>query len=366
MNFTDFLQLNLHFAAAAQTVTVRRLLAGPQRPGWSWGFESTVHFLRCHAPHGNRITAAQVRRLMDQIVPPLGNQVKMRPAIGLPVRGEWVTAGPVNDAQLALFLHGGGYVAGSPRTYRGLTTALARACGVRLLALDYRLAPEHPFPAALDDACAVYRWLLAHNMDPSRIVFIGDSAGGGLTIAALTRLRDAGLPLPRAAVLISPWLDLSLSCASIRTNCGVDYLNPELAAACARMYLSGLDAQTPLASPLYADLRGLPPLLIQTGSAELLCDEARTFAQRAQATGVNVTLEVWDEMIHDWHMLHWLEPQARAAIAQIGSYVKKALNPPTTPSDPPLATRQAPPAATGQLEPIGYPIVTLRKVGFHV
>ncbi|MEZ4661389.1 MAG: alpha/beta hydrolase [Caldilineaceae bacterium] len=351
MNFTDFLQLNLQFAAAAQTVTMRRMLAGPQRPGWSWGFESIVHFLRSHAPRGNRITAAQVRRLMEQIVlPPLGNDVAIRPAVGLPAKAEWVTAGPVEDAQLALFLHGGGYVAGSLYSYRGLTTTLARACGVRLLALDYRLAPEYPFPAALDDACAVYRWLLAHNMDPSQIVFIGDSAGGGLAIAALTRLRDAGLPLPRAAVCLSPWLDLNLSCASIRANSGVDYLNPELVAACARMYLSGVDPKTPLASPLYAELRDLPPVLIQVGSAELFCDEAREFAQRAQAVNVDVTLNVWDDMIHDWHMLYWLEPQARAAVAQIGAYVKNALNLAITNLNSQPATRNPPPATTRQLE----------------
>ena len=327
MNFSDFLQLNFRFAVTAQAVTIQRILSGPQRPGWSWTFESLIHFLRSQAPRGNRITAAQVRQLMEQVVlPPLGHHVTIRPAAGAPVPGQWVTAGPVDDARLALFLHGGGYVAGSLRSYRGLTTALAQACGVSLLALDYRLAPEHPFPAALEDVCDTYCWLLARNMNPEQIVLIGDSAGGGLAIAALIRLRDAGIPLPKAAVCLSPWLDLSLASPSIQANNGVDYLNPDLVAACADLYLSGLDPHTPLASPLYADLHNLPPLLIQVGSAELFCDEAREFAQHAQAANVDVTLEVWDEMIHDWHMLHWLEPQARAAIAQIGAYVQKALH----------------------------------------
>lgn len=325
MNVTDLIELNLHFVAAAQIVSARRFLHGPRRPGWSWLFESTIQLLRNNAPKGSQITAAQVRALMEHVVHlPLGAHVAIQPALELPVPGEWVTAGPVKEEQLVLFLHGGGYVSGSPRSYRSLTAAIAQACGMRVLALDYRLAPEHPFPAALEDVCQVYQWLLAHKIQPQNIVVVGDSAGGGLAIAALTHLHDMGVPMPSAAVCISPWLDLSMSCDSIRLNNEFDYLNPNLVAACARMYLSGLDPTTPLASPLYAKLHGLPPLLIQVGSAELFCDEARNFAQAAREANVDVQLEVWEEMVHDWHMLHWLEPKAQAAIAKIGAYVKAA------------------------------------------
>jgi acetyl esterase/lipase len=238
---------------------------------------------------------------------------------GIPV--EFVTPHRPRDGVI-LFLHGGGYVSGSPVTHRTLVAEIARAARCRVVAPDYRLAPEAPYPAALKDAWAIYWWLLDQGVPPSRIVVMGDSAGGGLTIALLLALRDAGLPLPAGAAGLSPWLDLTLSGATMQTNAPTDYINQNVLSACARMYLDGRPAEaTPLASPLHADLHGLPPLLLQAGTAEMLLDDSIRFAARAEAAGVPVTLEQWDDMIHVWHFFYSITPAARQAIDHIADFV---------------------------------------------
>ena len=240
---------------------------------------------------------------------------------------EWIRpAGARGDAAL-LYLHGGGYVIGSPRSHRHLAEALARSAGIACLLPDYRLAPEHSFPAALDDALTAYRWLLEEKeIAPGRIAVAGDSAGGGLTVATLVAIREARLPSPGAGICISPWTDLTCSAASYQSKAAVDpMVNLPDITAMARDYLGATDPRTPLASPLFADLRGLPPLLIQVGSEEVLLDDASGLAERARAAGVEATLEVWEQMIHVWHwFLPWLD-EAHAAVEKIGGFVRSRL-----------------------------------------
>ena len=192
--------------------------------------------------------------------------------------------------------------------------------------MDYRLAPEHPFPAAVDDAVTAYRFAISAGHAPEAIALCGDSSGGGLALATLVALRDLGEPLPRTAICMSPWTDLTLSGASLQANRDADpMVSAATLALMADAYLGDVDRRSPTASPLFADLAGLPPLLVQVGSGELLLDDATRFAERAEAAGVDVTLEIWDDVFHVWHSFADLLPEARDAIARIGTYVDQRL-----------------------------------------
>ena len=240
------------------------------------------------------------------------------------VPAEWITAPNVLPERVVCYLHGGGYVIGSINTHREMISRLSRAASARVLIIDYRLAPENPFPAALDDSVAAYHWLLSVGVDPARLIIAGESAGGGLTVATLVALRDAGEPLPRAGVCLSPWVDLEQLGESVATKEGMDPLvDRDIGLTWAKAYLGGIDPRTPLASPLYADLTGLPPLLIQVGTAEILFDDSRRLADRARAAGVDVTLEPWDDMIHMWHFFAAILPEGQQAIDRIGEFVRE-------------------------------------------
>jgi phosphinothricin tripeptide acetyl hydrolase len=236
---------------------------------------------------------------------------------------EWLTPPQARADAVVLYLHGGGYVIGSPRSHRHLAAAIARAAGTRALLLDYRLAPEHPFPAAVDDAVAAYRWLLGQGIAPARIVVAGDSAGGGLTVATLLALRERGLPPAAGGVCISPWVDLTCSGATYATKAAADpIVTRDGVAMMARAYIGDGDAKAPLVSPLYADLRGLPPLLVQVGSDEVLLDDALGLGERARAADVDVTVEEWPAMIHVWHWFLPMLDEAQRAIDTIGGFVR--------------------------------------------
>lgn len=238
------------------------------------------------------------------------------------VNAEWISAPGATHDRVILYLHGGGYVVGSINTHRAMVSRIARASDARALAIDYRLAPEHPFPAAVDDTLAAYRWLLAQGYKPNRIVIAGDSAGGGLTIAALLAIRDAKMPMPAAAVLISPWTDLEGTGESIRARAARDVMvTQENLAQSARQYYGANDPKNPLVSPVHADFRGLPPMLIHVGDAEILLDDATRVAERAKAAGVKVDLEVWDDMPHVWHVFAKILPEGQHAIDKIGKFV---------------------------------------------
>lgn len=242
------------------------------------------------------------------------------------VAAEWTMTPEAEPARAVLFLHGGGYVSGSLDSHRHMIGQAGREAQSRTLSLAYRLAPEHPFPAALEDAIAGYHFLLSQGFDPKRIAVAGESAGGGLAIAMLVSLRDRGIPLPACTWCRSPWVDLEAIGGSMTANASVDPLIQkaylmELAAA----YLKGADPRTPFASPLYADLRGLPPMLIQVGSAETLLDDSVRLAGVAGAAGVRVTLEVWPDMIHAWHLFYPQLADGRRALAQVGAFIRSIL-----------------------------------------
>ena len=243
------------------------------------------------------------------------------------VAAEWTTTPEAEPSRAALFLHGGGYVSGSLDSHRHMIGQAGREAQTRTLSLAYRLAPEHPFPAALEDVIAGYHFLLSQGFDPKRIAVAGESAGGGLAIAMLVSLRDRGVPLPACTWCSSPWVDLEAIGGSMTAKDSVDppiqkaYLM-ELAAA----YLKGADPRTPLASPLYPDLRGLPPMLIQVGSAETLLDDSVRLAGAAGAADVRVRLEVWPDMIHAWHLFYPQLADGRRALAQVGAFIRSMLS----------------------------------------
>src|SRR5271168_4800921 len=238
------------------------------------------------------------------------------------VNAEWIAAPEAAADRVILYLHGGGYVLGSIHTHRAMISRIARASNGRALAIDYRLAPEHPFPAAVEDATAAYKWLLAQGYKPGKIVIAGDSAGGGLTIALLLAIRDGGLPMPAGAVPISPWTDLEGTGDSIGTRAAQDVMvTQDSLAASAKQYYGSHDPKDPLVSPVHANFRGLPPMLIHVGDAEILLDDATRVATRAKAAGVDVEIEVWDDMPHVWHVFAKILPEGQQAIDKIGKFV---------------------------------------------
>ena len=252
--------------------------------------------------------------------------VAIRPVMAGEVSGEWVVPPGASSRSVILYLHGGGWTLGWTNVHRRLVAHLCRAAGCRALAVDYRLAPEHPFPAALDDCVVAYRWLLRGGTAPRDVAIAGDSAGGNLTLTTLMSLRDAGEPLPAAAVCISPMTDLEGTGESFRTNDDVA-VTAEFALAMARHYAGGRDPKLPLLSPHHGDLRGLPPLLVQVGGDEILLSDAERLADQARAAGVEVRLEVWPGMWHVWHLLSPFVPEARQAVAAAGAFLRERLGP---------------------------------------
>ena len=226
------------------------------------------------------------------------------------VPAEWISAPESRDNRVILYLHGGGYLFGSVRTHRVMLAHMSRAAKARVLALDYRLAPELPFPAPVEDSAA------------DKLGIAGDSAGGGLSIAALVALRGGGEPMPAAGVCISPWADMESTGESMVTNAEADpSVSKERLLKIAQVYLAGKEPRAPLASPIHADLTGLPPLLIQVGGIEVLLDDSTLLKARANEAGVQVEMEVWDDMPHVWHHYAPILPEARQAIGKIGEFI---------------------------------------------
>ncbi|MBV8848272.1 MAG: alpha/beta hydrolase [Methylobacteriaceae bacterium] len=238
--------------------------------------------------------------------------------------GEWVEVPGISaDAPVMLYLHGGGYVVCSPRTHRPITGFFAHA-GFRVFCPDYRMAPENPFPTAVDDALSAYEGLLSRGVQPDDIVVAGDSAGGGLTMALLIALRDRNRPMPAAAALLSPWTDLALTGKSIRKNARRDaYLNEEGAAKSAELYLRGKDPRMPLASPLYDDLHNMPPVIIHVGGREILRDDSTRLAERIRAAGSEIVISIWPVVPHVWQIFNRILPEGRQSLAQIADFLHK-------------------------------------------
>jgi acetyl esterase/lipase len=252
---------------------------------------------------------------------PLG-KITCAPVSAGGVSAEWILPVGIAAERVVLYLHGGSYIAGSINSHRALAANIAVQAGARALVLDYRLAPEHPYPAALDDALAAYRWLQSEGVPTNEIYIIGDSAGGGLTAALLLALRDAGDPLPAAGILLSPLTDMTFSGETIKTKEKADLiLYFEKERQFAPLYLGRTDPRDPLVSPLFGNLHGLPPLLIQVGSDELLLSDSTCLAEKAKTAGADVTLEVWEGMQHVWHFAASFIPEGREAIKRIGEFV---------------------------------------------
>ena len=251
--------------------------------------------------------------------------LRREPVRAAGVRGEWVSPRRPRPGVL-LYVHGGGYVSCSAATHRPVVAALARAVGCRVLAVDYRVAPEAPFPAAHDDVVAAHRWLATEAAPGERIAVAGESAGGGLALALAVHARDAGWPAPACVVLLSPWTDLAGTGPSLRENDGrCAMFHTENIRAFADAYLAGAPADHPRASPLHADLRGLPPVLLQVGSTELLLDDARRVHARVRAAGGRSRLTVYDGAMHGWQLLAPLVPEARAALREAAAFVRTFL-----------------------------------------
>jgi acetyl esterase/lipase len=239
-----------------------------------------------------------------------------------PVRAEWIEPKGAQFHRVILYFHGGGYTMGSLDTHRNLVARIAKAAGARALVLNYRLAPEHPFPAPLEDALAAYRWLLMEGLEPGGIAFAGDQAGAGLALAAAMTLRDNRAPMPGALVALSPWTDLALSGRSILRNAAKDpTLSIEMLAYFAQNYLQGALPTNPLASPLYGRHGGLPSMLIHAGANEILRDDATRLAERAHKAGVDCSIEVYDGQAHAFQLFDML-PEAEASVARLGAFIK--------------------------------------------
>ena len=238
------------------------------------------------------------------------------------VPGAFISAPGADVSRCVYYLHGGGYVIGSVATHRILAYDLSKASGVRVLSMEYSLAPEHPFPAGLEDAVAGYKWLLQSGIAPEHVAIAGDSAGGGLAVATLLALRDRGIPLPAAAVCFSPWVDLEGVGESMSSRADVDPMVQKAGLLWyTGLYMAGGDPRDPLASPLHGALSGLPSMLIQVGDCETLLDDATRLAERLRAGGVPVELDVWDRMIHVWQLFAPILSEGRDAIDKAGVFI---------------------------------------------
>jgi len=273
-------------------------------------------------PRNPNATVAQMRAGMERVSERVARDVTCEGLRIGDITAEWIVPPEAASDRVILYLHGGGYVMGSIATHRATVARIARAAKARALVIEYRLAPEHQFPAAVDDSLAAYKWLLAQGYQPGKIVIAGDSAGGGLTLSTLLAIREAKLPMAAAGVAISPWADLEGTGDSHKTRAERD---PMVGSAnlgpMAKHYIGERDPKHPLASPIHADYRGLPPLLIQVGDAETLLDDSNRVAARAKAHRVKVDLEVWDDMIHVWHAFAKILPEGQQAIDKIGKFV---------------------------------------------
>ena len=313
-------------AASLATTIAARVKGQRLRPGWSFGFEVIARSLKASAAKIARLDWRLQRKAQEALVQPspVLKKLKFEPATVGGVAGEWfVPFDAGDDAPVLVYFHGGSFIYGSVTTHRELIARAALACGARAFAPEYRLAPEHPFPAAVQDASAVYRGLLGEGTAPARIVVAGDSAGGNLALVTLLRARGAGLPMPAGAVLVCPWVDLTARGGSLLANARFDWAEPDDFERWAATYLSGNDPKDLSASPSFADLHGLPPLLVQIGEAEMLFDQVAAFVEDAKAQGVDVEYRVHADMVHDWHLLAAFFQSGRDAIEEIGAFVRR-------------------------------------------
>lgn len=306
-------------------VQLRRRVRGPRLPGWNDEFETLATVLNFYSRFSTLLPLAAQRKaaeaLLQQTEAVKLTSFEETQAGGVP--SEWFFREDTDRDRVVLYLHGGGYSIGSIDTHRDLVSRLVGASQISALVPDYRLAPEHPFPAQLDDARATYHWLLEQGFAPERIIIAGDSAGGGLTLSTLLSLRDNDEPLPAGGVCLSPWTDLRATGNSMRGNRRHDYVHKRTLEAYAKRFVERHDLTNPLAAPLHADLHDLPPLLIQAGGAETLLDDAVRLCSQAREAGTEVELDIEPDMIHVWQAFARLTPKADQAVARIGAFVRE-------------------------------------------
>jgi epsilon-lactone hydrolase len=274
-------------------------------------------------------SVAEMREAIEQlaVTDPAPPEIQRERINASGVDAEWIRDSGVRLDGAILYLHGGGYIIGSVNSHRALIARIARAANVQAFGVDYRRAPEHPFPAPVEDATAAFRWLLANGFSAHQIAIAGDSAGGGLAIATLVAIRDAGFPLPACAVAMSPWTDLEALGESYIANRELDNLcHRQGILNLARLYLAGQNPRNPLAAPLYADLHRLPPVLIHVGEAETLLDDSTRIADRARAQGVEVDLKKWTDMPHVFQLFLPTIPESTQSIAEIGAFIATHLS----------------------------------------
>ena len=276
---------------------------------------------------GRKASARDLRRITNQITwwgrPPAGVDVEESTVNGC--NAEWHSPQNGASGNVVLYLHGGGYNFGSTANYREFGSRLALSCQARILMPDYRLAPEHPHPAAVEDALACYRWLLEQQVPPARLAVAGDSAGGGLTLALLLKLKDEELPQPAAAVCLSPWADLSCTGEAYEQLSEIDpMMTRKVLLGCAERYAAGRDVSDTMLSPVHGDFTGLPPLLIQVGADEILLSDSERVYEAAKNAGVEATLDVLKDLWHVSHLFARVVPEVRPAIADIGNFVRRA------------------------------------------
>jgi len=313
-------------AASTIRVTRRRRRGRRVSPRWSFLYAVGVDYLRVGFAYLDTLSHSDYRREMEAMVVP--DPVERRVEIsqttiaGRPVEALRPRGGTAK--RTILYLHGGSYHYGSARTHRPITLRLALSAMAEVLVVDYRLAPEHPFPAGLEDAVAVYEELVQGRAEPGSLVIAGDSAGGGLTGALILALRERGITKPAGAAMICPWVDLAVRDGSMIRNAELDWLDYRTIDELARGYAGGGSFDDPLLSPsrgiAQGDPSALPPILVQVGSFELLVDQAVDFAEQARAAGVDVALRVWEDMVHDWHLFASFDRQGMAAIEEIAAF----------------------------------------------
>jgi acetyl esterase/lipase len=309
---------------AAVATLARRLLSGPRRPGWPLRTELAQSVMRAVLMRSKRRGVAWLRAAQAALPAhvPLASEVSFEPVTLGGVPCEWCTPRGRSPARTIVYLHGGGYVIGSVAGYRDLLSRLALGADARVLGVDYRLAPEHLFPAQQDDCLAATRAVLAAGVDPRRLALAGDSAGGALTVATLAALRDAGEARVAAAALICPWTEPNASGGSMDAHAAFDFGDRELLAGWARAALGAADPADPRFTVANAKLHGLPPLLVQVGSVELLHDQVLRFVERARAAGVETRLEVLPEAFHDVHLQAALLPEGAAAVEAVAAFLR--------------------------------------------
>jgi monoterpene epsilon-lactone hydrolase len=309
--------------ALIAAVAMRRRQRGPLRAGWSLETETLSRVLHHYTKRSTVLPLAWQRRALGILGPPPEDRratFERVDADGVP--GAWIRPIGADPSRVVYYLHGGGYSVGSIESHRHFVAHLAAKADAHAFLIDYRLAPEHCFPAQLDDARTAWRWLLARGVDPRRAVIAGESAGGGLTMSTLVSLRDAREPLPVAAMVISPWVDLTLSGRAIDDNARFDYLSRRVLRTYVERVAGDTDPAHPLLSPAFADLRALPPLFVQVGAAEGLLDDARMLVRRAKEHGTPVELREHDDMIHAFPLLLQL-PEARRATLELADFVRR-------------------------------------------